>query len=204
MERFITQITSFVISKEQERKGGAEQPLQSQSKLEEVVTILKKWWANLKKIGLFAEFHDNVLQELSRREKVLSNEIAEPNNLNLYWGSVDQSRWRAIHPARIQAILRDLVDFQLDILKREKTVRAVDEFIRDRPEVVINKIVAHVQYLFSINSIEGLIPRMNQIYLHEEEMKTFITLCREELLLESAPESIVLAEVHRRLESTRK
>jgi hypothetical protein len=80
----------------------------------------------------------------------------------------------------------------------------VDEFIRDKPDVVVNKIISHIQYLFSINSIEGLIPKMNKVYLHEEEMKTFITLCREELLLESAPESVVLAEVHRKLETIRK
>jgi hypothetical protein len=131
MERFITQVSTFVLTKEDERKaaetahkGQHHNQHQVASKLEEVVNILKKWWANIKKIEMFAEFHDGILQELSRREKCLGGEIDDVsiNDRVKYWGPTDQSRWRAIHPARIQAVLRDVVDFQLEIMKRDKTV----------------------------------------------------------------------------------
>jgi hypothetical protein len=149
MERFITQVSSFVLTKEEERKasGSASAQPQSASKLEEVVNILKKWWANLRKIELFATFHDGILQELSRREKVLSDDIADANDRSLYWAPTDQSRWRAIHPSRVQAVLRDVVDFQLDIMKREKTVR-----------LTLFMIIVHVYWQISQISYKSIIP----------------------------------------------
>lgn len=34
--------------------------------------------------------------------------------------------------------------------------------------------MAHIQYLFDIKAIEGLLPRMNQIYVQTEQMANFL------------------------------
>jgi hypothetical protein len=75
--------------------------------------------------------------------------------------------------------------------------------------VLVNRIVGHLQYLFEIKSLDGVLPRMNQVYLFTEEMRNFLATARaivgQSGIVGSGggggvvPNAILLAEIERRL-----
>jgi len=38
-----------------------------------------------------------------------------------------------------------------------------EDYIRDKPEMMVNHVVQHIQYLFEIKALSGVLPRLNQI-----------------------------------------
>jgi hypothetical protein len=38
-----------------------------------------------------------------------------------------------------------------------------EDYIRDKPEIMVNRVVQHTQYLFEIKALSGVLPRLNQV-----------------------------------------
>ena len=73
----------------------------------------------------------------------------------------DQQRQRQLQ--RALDLIIDLSDFQLSVLQSRNSLQAADNYLRAKPEAVVNRIVAHLKYLFGVQNLEGLLPRMNQV-----------------------------------------
>jgi hypothetical protein len=164
-----------------------------------------------------------VLLELYRRQEVLARktELAtgafprnpgtvrnstEMTSLTQQWEAQGKYQWACKDPERIFEMVRDLVDFQVEVMHHDQSLIYAEDYIRDRPEILVNRIVGHIQYLFEIKTLDGVLPRMNQIYLFVEEMRTFLAAVRAMVQSKSefanspaVTNSMLLAEVQRRL-----
>jgi hypothetical protein len=51
-------------------------------------------------------------------------------------------------------------------MHHDQSLIYAQDYIRDRPEILVNRIVGHLQYLFEIKTLDGVLPRMNQVCLY--------------------------------------
>jgi hypothetical protein len=51
-------------------------------------------------------------------------------------------------------------------MHHDQSLIYAQDYIRDRPEILVNRIVGHLQYLFEIKTLDGVLPRMNQVSLY--------------------------------------
>lgn len=124
--------------------------------------------------------------------------------LEQLWESEGKHQWACKDPVKIFEILRDLVDFQAEVMHHDQSLILAEDYIRDRPEILVNRIVGHIQYLFEIKSLDGVLPRLNQVYIFVEEMRNFMNTVRAMLqvrpgVANEASNTMLLAEIQRRL-----
>ena len=105
-------------------------------------------------------------------------------------------------PLRACSVIRSLVDFQAEVLNNEDNMQSIISFIKERPDLAVNRIVGHILYVFDIKSVDGILPRMNQLYLFNEEMKNFMAAARALLGAQSKPNAVVIDEIQRRVAIT--
>ena len=105
-------------------------------------------------------------------------------------------------PLRACSVIRSLVDFQAEVLNNEDNMQSIISFIKERPDLAVNRIVGHILYVFDIKSVDGILPRMNQLYLFNEEMKNFMAAVRALLGAQSKPNAVVIDEIQRRVAIT--
>ncbi len=136
------------------------------------------------------------------------NQDRTAQQLSQQWEAVGRLQWTQRDPRSSVQLVRDLVDFQLEVLTSKANLLAAEEYIKERPEVLVNRIVGHMQYLFEIKSLDGVLPRMNQVYLFTEEMRNFLATARAIVGQGGivgagnggvVPNAILLAEIERRL-----
>lgn len=183
--------------------------------------LLSRWWHKLQ-CGLDAEaFSDAMQQELFRREHMMATigeqqqqlrqrRLASPEELSQLWESTGRLQWSQRDPGSSIRILRELVDFQAEVMHNKQSLLRAEEFVREQPEILVNRIVSHIQYLFEAKTLEGVLPRMNQVYLFTEEMRNFLATARAIVGSSgivgmrgsgsgAVPNSVLLAEIERRL-----
>merc|ERR1712227_1045126 len=92
--------------------------------------------------------------------------------------------------------VRNLVHLELSILGQQQALQSADEKIRAHPELLVNQVLLHFQQLFNVRSMEGVLPKMNQIYVFNNEMANFLQLLRPVLgLSEKASTHAILSSV---------
>ena len=197
MERFISQICTFLFERDRkivELKGkgmeGRERP-----SMEDVLPVLQNWWSEVQQLEGLAFFQDRVLAELSRREQILSRQTLTSESDD--FGPGLRFRWSQKEIEKAYGIIRGCVDFEADVLKHKKSFGAAEDFLKEQPELLVNRQISHIQYLFNIPSIEGVYPRMNQVYLFHEQMSNFLNISRQALGLKGAPDASVVGELQR-------
>lgn len=122
------------------------------------------------------------------------------------WEAEGKHQWTCKDPEQLFEMVRDLVDFQAEVMHHDQSLVYAEDYIREQPEILVNRIIRHMQYLFEIRSLDGVLPRMNQIYLFVEEMRNFIAATRGIVfgnthsgVDSSVSNATMFAEVHRRL-----
>jgi hypothetical protein len=65
-------------------------------------------------------------------------------------------------------LLRDMCDFQAEVLMHNKSFVAAERYVREYPEQLTSRLLSHLQYLFQVPTLEGLLPRLNQVYIFNE------------------------------------
>lgn len=149
---------------------------------------------------------------MQRREKLLKSDRSSENLVgsdinvegenHLFSIVFDNGHWPINKKTRnILEVVRELIDFQLEILRHQTSFRATHEFIKDKPEEMVNRIISHLMYLFEVASLDGLIPRLNHLYLINQEMKNFLNNAREILCVKvgDIPDSSLLVEIQNRI-----
>ena len=102
--------------------------------------------------------------------------------------------------------IRDMSTFQIAVLRQKNNFMAIQDFVRDNPEEMTSRILSHVQYVFGIQNLDGLIPKMNQIYIYTQEMSTFVKSVRDILgtTTKDCSDSALLVEIERLLSQGKK
>jgi len=163
--------------------------------MEDVLPVLQNWWSEVQQLDALAEFQDRVLAELHRREQLLSKQTLSSSDGD--FGPGLRFRWSQREVTKAYDIIRGCVDFEAEVLKHKKSFGAAEDFLRQQPDLLVNRQISHIQYLFNIPSIEGIYPRMNQVYLFHEQMSNFLNTCRQALALKGAPDASVISELQR-------
>jgi hypothetical protein len=198
MERFISTTCNYIF-----QRAGTGVP--AKPTMEDVVPVLKRWYERQKKSEDLQVFYANVMAELARRESLLGSskgDIPPASSANkapawtvdgaAVWSGTDKD------PAASIKVIRDTIDFQIEVLRHKNSFKAAEEFIREYPETMINRMVSHVQYLFDIKTLEGFLPRMNQVYLFSGEMRNFINATKDQMkMAKSEPDGVVIAQLQR-------
>ena len=202
MERFITQVCEYLFERDRHIRelGGRGLAGRERPTMEDVMPVLHSWWMDLQANFNLVSFQNRILTEMRRRERLLAQEGPAASAAVLLSEDTSSDEWPEKEKAASKALelVRDLVDFQVDVFRHKKSFRAAEDFIRDQPDAMVNRQVAHIQYLFSIQHLEGLLPRMNQVYLFTEEMRNFLTSAKTSLGLAAATsDSVAINEVQR-------
>lgn len=200
MERFITQVCEYLFERDRQIRelGGRGLAGRDRPTMEDVMPVLQSWWLDLQSNFNLVTFQTKVLTEIRRRERILAQE--QGSVLVIDDEAIPQQHQAERDRAALKALetIRDMVDFQMEVFKNKKSFRAAEEFIRDQPEQMVNRQVAHLQYLFGIQHLDGLIPRMNQVYLFSEEMRNFLTSSKLSLgLVPTTSDAIAINEIQR-------
>lgn len=189
-------------------------------------SIVRRWWYAAQRCVELDAFHARILLELYRRQEIIARKAelatghstglprsaahiavnADLATLQQQWDKEGKHQWALKEPERIYEMVRDLVDFQVEVMHHDQSLIYAEDYIRDRPEILVNRIVGHIQYLFEIKTLDGVLPRMNQIYLFVEEMRNFLAAVRGGLQGKQGfgneaaiSNSMLLAEIQRRL-----
>ena len=198
MEKFITQVCTYLFERDRSILELQGRGLNGKDKpsMEDVLPVLQSWWATIGKIEKLGAFQDKILGELHRREQLLSAQTgAEENEYD--FGPGQRFQWSEKEIGKACILVRDCVNFEVEVMRNKKSYRAADDYIRDFPDQMVSKHLSHVCYLFNVPNLEGLIPRMNQVYLFAEQMNNFLNAIRHSLSMKGAPDATVLVEIHR-------
>ena len=189
-----------------------------------IIVRVIRWWYAAQRCVELEGFHKRILLELFRRQEILGCKEAlatgavgdgeprflavnsELGALAVLWESEGKHLWACKDPEQIYGVIRDLVDFQVEVMHHDRSLIYAEDYIRDRPEILVNRIVGHIQYLFEIKTLDGVLPRLNQVYLFVEEMRNFLTTMRSAVQVRpgfanspAVTNSMLLAEIQRRV-----
>lgn len=165
------------------------------------------------------------MKELDRRERILGTHAADntrddefhtqgkdpvipelfsahdiDNMQDAYsWETRRRAMWMKRDPRVAVDIITDLVNFQLESFQDKVSYRAAADFIAQNPEKMVNRLISHLQYVFDVKDLQGLVPRMNQVYLSLEESRNLMNSLRECLEMKDAQNTVIISETLRRL-----
>ncbi|RQM17698.1 hypothetical protein DD237_000703 [Peronospora effusa] len=172
--------------------------------LEQVIPTLQQWAMERRKLYILEEFKTSVLTELCKRT-VESGIVDDSED-----GGRDESTLG--HPTTLSRAIHmvsELVELEKSIMHhREMYTQAAAEVevskmsmkllewlkltmhcvcsrvsLQRRPNVLINQIVKHFSHVFQVKNIEGVLPKINEIYLQVNEIKNFLHATRDVLHL---------------------
>lgn len=165
--------------------------------------VWSRWWGIVQKVVDLEAFKESVLFELFRSHELLSRKWSEETAhvedsskmLMQAWQSHGRAEWSLRDHGTVCKKIKELVDLQVEVLNSRQSVATTERFIKDRPDIVVNRILSHIQYLFEVKTVDGILPRLNQVYVFNEEMKNFMTALRAALgRSTSTAQAIVIEE----------
>eukprot|EP00644_Phytophthora_capsici_P003303 jgi/Phyca11/14424/fgenesh1_pg.PHYCAscaffold_7_\ len=134
--------------------------------LEQVLPTLQQWMVERKKLHALESFKASIIAELCKR-------TVEPSVLD----NQEENASRPSHPttlSRAVHIVSDLVELEKSVIHHREIYTQAAAEVERRPNVLINQIVRHFSHLFQVKSIDGVLPKINEIYLFVNEMKNFL------------------------------
>ncbi|KAG3166650.1 hypothetical protein PC128_g19660, partial [Phytophthora cactorum] len=177
MEKFIRDVCGFVflnLNEDTETKEAAS----ARFELEQVLPTLQQWMVERRKLHALEGFKASLVTELCKRTvepRILDDK--EDNNREESPPSHPTTLSRAIH------IVSELVELEKSVIHHREIYTQAAAEVERRPNVLINQIVRHFSHLFQVKTIDGVLPKINEIYLLVNEMKNFLHVIRDLLHL---------------------
>ena len=82
---------------------------------------------------------------------------------------------------RLLMVARDLVDFERNILEDPQVGSRGLAFVQANPELILSRIISHLMKLFDVKTIDGVLPRVNEVYIQQAECKNGLNVLRSVL-----------------------
>lgn len=153
----------------------------------------------MQSLDSLADFKNKVMTSI-RPIEVGEGREEGANNMD---GADRDSTPMEIETDTVVALIEELSNFRVSHLRNDRAYEAAEQFLQGQPEDLLNRTVTHVKYLFGVASLEGLLPRMNQVYLSTEESKNFLNEVRGLLHIEregsGGTDGAVYSEIMKRL-----
>lgn len=104
--------------------------------------------------------------------------------------------WQLKDAKSVARNIRELVDLQAEVLQNSAGRSDVLSFIQSRPDLLLNRIIKHLLYIFDVPQVDGLVARLNSVYLQMQEADTFLRAMKLALGRdESAANTTVFADL---------
>lgn len=72
-------------------------------------------------------------------------------------------------PVFIRESVRDLVLHEKQLLDSDEAFKRASQALKDDPDATLHQLVLHFQNLFDVPQLQGVLPKMNEIYLFVNE-----------------------------------
>ena len=185
MEAFIREVCALVLS----RAAPTEAPSVRVPSTKAVLLVLQRWTHEL-----------GELEQLRDLVAVLSQALGKRTLPGGAFGVVSPLAAPGAAPGALEPLTpRDILHAVNDLVQQErKALRAIDTFERAdlhlhlQPEDLLSKLCTHFGRLFSLKSTEGMLPKMNELYLFVNEQHNLLKVLRSMLGLEMSASSHAL------------
>lgn len=108
------------------------------------------------------------------------------------WKQEGRTVWQVKDPKAIAKKVRELVDLQAEVFQYSVGRADILNYIQTRPDLILNRIIKHILYIFDIPQVDGIVSKLNKVYVEYEEMSNFLKAMRTAL---GKPEHASHAEV---------
>ena len=185
MEAFIREVCALALS----RAAPTEAPSVRVPSTKAVLLVLQRWTHEL-----------GELEQLRDLVAVLSQALGKRTLPGGAFGVVSPLAAPGAAPGALEPLTpRDILHAVNDLVQQErKALRAIDTFERAdlhlhlQPEDLLSKLCTHFGRLFSLKSTEGMLPKMNELYLFVNEQHNLLKVLRSMLGLEMSASSHAL------------
>nr|CCA21404.1 conserved unknown protein putative [Albugo laibachii Nc14] len=172
MEAFIRDVCGFVYytSRPFATKQDDKQRIGA---LEEVLPTLERWTHDLKRLDDLENFYSTVM------DRLMAGRSSQQQTRDAQGAPTKDT----ITTAEALRIITDLMQQESDAFCRDETYNIAKTEIEQKPTILIHEIIRHFSHLFQVKSLEGVMPKINEIYLFVSEMQNFLKMARTELCL---------------------
>lgn len=190
MERFITDICTFLYDRDcltGELKRSSSNLSSLKPIMDGAIGTLTRWWERLILCDELITFSTVVSNDLTMRDKNFINGIAIPASTAAataagyidYSDDIDTLKGKTHKDIVLK--IRNLIALESKVIQHNTSYKAAEEFVKDKPEVLINRILTHLLFLFHVKDIDGLLPALNKVYLRHQENLNFIKEMKDNL-----------------------
>lgn len=196
LENFTKQVVSFVslhgdqIVQEQQREarylsGTPERKsadhLPADAAIAAVMPQLKRWFTDIKKLHRADNFQNQVRKVLNMSAALHAR--AQGTDAALLTSNAKRPNLDSFDMTDEQVLgcLRELIEVERTLLNSHEAYQAAEEHIKQHPDVLSSRFVTHFRELFGVKSINGLFPKLNEVFVFSNEMKHFLQVARPTL-----------------------
>lgn len=191
LERFASRICDSVIGIEKEGREKSSPDdtahrVPTKRVIEDVFPILQNWKEAHCQFEHFRLLRDQIIAILSHRlQDMQKNDDIQSSMAALSVASMTDDE--------ILAALRDLVSLESELFARREAYESAETAIGTSPDLLVNRIVLHFQHVFNVARIEGVFPKVNELYVFCSEVQTVLAEFRTVLGLsrEASPKFIL-------------
>ncbi|CEO95990.1 Centrosomal protein of 70 kDa [Plasmodiophora brassicae] len=158
--------------------------------IKRTVPILTSWKEDMKTLAKLEAFKRDLWHRIQQRRSALIQDRTPE--------VPSTSQPLETQMTTILSSLDELIATEATLLDGKKAFENLEEFVQARPDILCNKIVGHFMQLFSVDSIEGVLPAMSKLCVDIESAHNFMNAIRSTLRLDSnASVSAIIAQVQR-------
>jgi hypothetical protein len=183
LESFCKDIAGFValhgddITQQQREAAMAAAPgaeLPPERGIEAVLPQLKRWSTDIRKLRSAETFQDRVREELNQSSSFNGTTSAQ----GVKAASGGQVNAFDMTDEQLIGCIRQLVETERSVLDSKSAFQAAEAHILEHPDILINRCVTHFRELFGVRSIDGVFPKLNELYVYTNEMDNFVKVLR--------------------------
>ena len=155
MERFVGAVCEITL---QDGISFAPKDVKGSPEPKDVPRILQHWLSDLRKLKDLELLHSGLVGELQHRSSA--------------------TRAKGRSTGGIMAAVKEMVVAERAFHQMKATFDNASQIMKDNPDELLSKIVAHFQRLFNCKNLEGTFAAINQAYLSLTESRNFIKALR--------------------------
>jgi len=169
LEQYISKIVRTLIASDHAPELIKISKVAPKNIFDQVLPVLKDWIIKLDKVEALTSFRVKVDEKLRKRTVYIDSQKKQHGGAEVLGpdGSL-----MALHDIVKQ--IDELVQSEEYLLNSKHCFNSAEKELVKNPEDLCNRIIRHFQHIFTVKSIEGVFPKMNQIYLELNEMRNFL------------------------------
>eukprot|EP00948_MAST-09A_sp_MAST-9A-sp1_P003977 g3977.t1 len=210
METFIKQISSFVFlntTQQQQQQNSNERKTNQEQKghnlreaIDNVIPTLQEWLIKLQRMEELQRFRIRIGKIVAKRQSNKMSKIVPQTPADQFADEMKRNQAEtSMDNDTIVNIVEGLVRLEKETFNQREVFDLGDDLLVNKPTIVINRIVNHFKELFDVKHLEGVFPKMNELYLFVTSSKAFRHSLAELLALQPDVSYDVLISVVRKL-----